>query len=123
MKFILNIAMILGGVSLLAQVNYDQRLLAKFSETQIEELQEKSPHVLAYWTFYVNNAYEIVPMPAGKDGNDLEVIEYTEGEFNILTSGLHMERSAPQYFRIENSDQVLRLRSSEELVARFNESK
>lgn len=112
----------IASVSLFSQGDFDERLLSKFDAEQIQDLQAKNSPSIAYWTFYLDNSYEIVDLPAGKSAEEFEQVKIKDiDNFNILDLDIDMARSTKKYFQIKGSDQILVLLSNEEFVARFNE--
>lgn len=123
MKYFLHIACFFFAASVFAQSEFDDRLLAKFSEEQLEDYRENHPDILDYWDFYLDNSYEITSdIPLKKlNGNDLaEVKMRNRDKFNILDSKLHPDGYSTKYFRIKGSNDVLILFSKSEIAERYN---
>lgn len=123
MKYILHIACFFFAASVFAQSEFDDRLLAKFSEEQLEDYRENHPGVLDYWNFYIDNSYEIASdLPLEKlNGNDLVELKIRNiDKFNILEEDLHPDGYSSKYFRIKGSNDVLILFSKSEIAERFN---
>jgi hypothetical protein len=125
MKFIFFVAAFLIGFSVIAQGDFDERLLAKFSEERIIELKNDQPQVIDYWTYYLDHSYEIVDQAtSGKSFQTDEVVKIKDlDSFNILELGLTMDRSTSKIYRIKGTDKFLRLYSNNEFVLGYNKSR
>jgi hypothetical protein len=125
MKSIFFTAALLIGLSSFAQSNYDDRLLAKFSEDRIQELQKDQPQIIDYYTYYLDHSYEIIDeASSGKNfQTDQEVKIKNLESFNILDLGLTMDRSASKIYRIKGTEKYLRLLSNREFVLGYNKSR
>jgi len=125
MKFILFVAALTIGLSSFAQSNYDDRLLAKYSEDRISELQKDQPQIIDYYTYYLDHSYEIVDeATSGKSFQTDEVVKIKDlNSFNILELGLTMDRSASKVYKIKGTDKYLRLFSNQEFVLGYNKSR
>lgn len=109
-------------VMLSAQDNFDQRLLERFTQTQIRDFQQNHPSVLAYWTYFLDHSYTIADIPAQKAVPFAESISVANvDDFNILAYELPVNRYASTYYRIEGSDKFLILRSGQEITSGFND--
>lgn len=111
------------GISALAfsQGDFDKRLLVKYSEEQLKDMAVNHPDVLDYWTFYLDNSYEIVDLQHGKDLSDYPEIKFNSPEkFNILTLNAPMLQKGKTLFRIKNKDKLLVLDSNEGFIERYN---
>jgi len=123
MKYFLLLAFVSFAISSFSQSEYDERLLAKFSQEQLEDYRTNHPAVLEYWDFYLDNSYEIASdLPLQKlNGNDLKEIKMRNRDaFNILDADLHPDGYSSKYFRIRGSNDVLILFSKSEIAERFN---
>lgn len=109
----------------MAQADYDQRLLSRYSEERIEELLEKQPSTIEYWTFYLDHSYTIIDSETtGKSiPTDVEVKIKDINNFNILDLDIHMDRSAPQSFRIKGTNQYLILKSNDQFSKEFSRNR
>lgn len=121
MKSGLTVLFLLLACSLFAQNQFDERLLAKFNKEQITTLNTSNPEVIAYWTYFLDHAYSIEDVPAGKDVSTLpEVKIKNTAKLNILELDVHMNRVVPMYYRIKGSNQLLVMMSNEEFSEKFN---
>lgn len=121
MKSILVVLGLICFSSIFAQSDYDERLLVMFDESQIIQFQENDSPSLDYWTYYLDHSYDIVEKPQGKNLDDVEELKIKNLEkFNILDSGISMDRHAPKYFRIKGSDQMLVLLSATKFTEQYN---
>lgn len=109
------------GVQLFAQVDFDSRLLSKFDKAQLQQLAENQSPVLDYWTYYLDHGYQVVDVPAGKSADAYPEIKYKSAKkFNILDLGVSMNRDTKKYYRIEGTNQMLLIYSSDEFSKLFN---
>jgi hypothetical protein len=122
MKSTLFLLFILAFGSSFSQDNYDSRLLSKFSEERILELQQDHSSVLDYWSFYLDHSYEIVDMPLGKMNSDLPEIDVKKKkQFNILDYDLKGAGEQKTIYRLKGTNQILILHSASEIAQAFNE--
>ena len=115
------IACFLLAASITAYSQHDSRLEARFSPEQIAQMEEQHPSVLAYWNFYLDNAYTIQDIPQQKLQSMQNSIRIKDlNSFNILDTDLTMKRHGKQYFRIEGTQRMLVLYSNSEFTEMFN---
>lgn len=98
------------------EAQIDERLYARFSNAELEEM---SVGELNYWNYVVGNSFYVTTIPQEKAA-DLEsypvITTSTEAaEINIFELGTEPNENAPQYFRIGNSNQVLFVKSQEQI--------
>lgn len=121
MKFILMLFFIGFSAYAFSQGDFDKRLLAKYGEKQLKDMAANHPDVLDYWTFYLDNSYEIVDIQPGKDLSSYPEIKFNSPEkFNILSLNTPMLQKGKMYFRIKNQDKLLVLDSNLEFIERYN---
>lgn len=105
----------------------DPRLTAAFETEFLESLQEKNSILLQYYTFYLDNVWEIKDFPADKlhdmEGIDFEKNDLTNPNIFLIIKKYDLKRSvkAHKFYRIGQSNQVLVLFSENYLADRFNE--
>ena len=121
MRILVILFLLLTTVGLRAQAEYDKRLLAKFSEAQIQSLQENNPEIIAYWTYFLDHGYEVVDIPAGKADALTEEINLgrRKAAFNILAAKLGTPGEHPRYFKIAGTNQMLVVLSNDDFVEKF----
>ncbi|MFT4543949.1 MAG: hypothetical protein ACI9UR_001285 [Bacteroidia bacterium] len=103
------IAMLTFTTSLFAQNNsdYDARLLDKFSRKELKSLDKAE---LDYWTYYLENSFEIVAIPKEKPDAVPAVISLSsldKKEINVFKLGLKPHEFARDYFRIEGTNKMV----------------
>lgn len=104
-----------------SQGTFDKRLLAKYSESQLSDMTNNHSEVLNYWTFYLDNSYEIVEIEPGKDLSDYPEIRFSSPEkFNVLSLNAPMHQIGKTHFRIKNQNKLLVLDSNEEFIEKYN---
>jgi len=125
MKVIFFVTTLLIGFSSIAQSDYDERLLAKFSEARINELKVEQPQIIDYYTYYLDHSYEIVDeATSGKSFKSDKIVKIKDlDSFNILELGLTMDRSSAKIYKIKGTDKYLRLFSNQEFVLGYNQSR
>ena len=121
MKSLLTLITLILGVASYGQVDYDKRLLAKYSEEKIKELIVKQPSLVDYWTYYLDNSYTIIDGEvSGKFlMTDQEVKIKKMDQFNIFELGIYMDGYATKYFRIAGTDKFLALKSTQQFVKEY----
>ena len=88
----------------------DKRLLGKYSEVELADLQLNSPDRLALLTYALDNACYFSDLPEGKSVV-LETISLTEIDvINYINLGLDIE-AQNQYYRVEGQDKMLVVKS------------
>lgn len=100
----------------------DQRLYAKFSKAEVQDLAKKDPETLEFWTFYLDNGYSVQEMPKGK-GADLPEVDMADDGFNVLSLGYDPQEVGNRYFRIKGSGKLLALHSYTEVKSKLKASK
>lgn len=101
----------------------DQRLEAKFTQSEIADLEKNDPEAIEFWTFYLDNGYSIMEMPKGK-GADLPEVEIeNEEDFNVLALQLDPQEVGNRYFRIKGSGKLLALHSYSEVREKLSATK
>ncbi len=104
-----------------SQADFDQRLLAKFPEERIKQLQQDQPSVIQYWTYYLDNSYSIVSEADGKAQPTDEIVKIADLEnFNILELDVHMDRKRNLAYKIKGTDKYLVMLSNDAFSKRFN---
>ena len=122
MKSLLTFAVLCFALSSFGQADFDERLLSKFSEEQIRDFQQDHPRALEYWTFYLDNSFEIIEAPLEKDLSELEEVKIKGlKSMNILDLEITMLGQSSQKFRIKGTDKILVLYSKERFIQLFNE--
>lgn len=121
MKF-LSLILFMGiSASVFSQADFDKRLLARFSEAQLNDMAQNHPAVLDYWTFYLDHSYEVVDIEPGKSMDEYPEIKFKSPEkFNILDLDVSMLKKGKTHFRIKNSNKLLILDSNEGFVEKYN---
>lgn len=123
MKYIIPLFLLLSAHMVQAQSNYDKRLLEKYPESQILELQSSNPEIISYWTYFLDNGYVIADIPAGKENDFTEVVSIKNlDHFNILSLPVGTPGEHPSYYRIQNSQKILVLLSNDDFVKKFKAS-
>ncbi len=114
----------------------DERLSVRFSSEQIQEWVDNYPPKIELLNFELQNGFEIVELSDGKiqnlpalhfinyqtksQGELVEAIDYVN--FNLFLYQYERKQKADTYYRIGNTNQILKIISSQKLVKRFNES-
>jgi len=98
------------GTGFAQNSTYDNRLLASFTEEEINEMDEET---LAFNTYCIENAFEVMPFPVEKEGDaaingarniaDLENINFFE--LNVT-----LKEDQYQYFKLLGTDKMLMIK-------------
>ena len=125
MKILITFTVLALSLGTMGQSDYDERLLTRYSEERIEELLEKQPSIIEYWTYYLDNSYTIVDgETTGKAIlTDRELKIRNPDKFNILDFDIHMDRERPQSFRIKGTNQYLILKSDTQFSKEFSRNR
>ena len=109
----------------LGQSQFDQRLLSRYSEDRIAELQKDQPSTVEYWTYYLDHSYVIVDgSSTGKTINTNEEVKIKDPEnFNVLELEIYMDRNKSKTYRIKNSDKYLVLKSNDQFSKEFSRNR
>jgi hypothetical protein len=90
--------------------NFDKRLLSKFSEDELNQMQRKSPNTYAYWNFYAANAFQIMDLPNEKtNAHEIKGTVRIDdiNDVNILALHYVPLPKDYQYYRIEDTKKLL----------------
>ena len=110
------------AVSVQAQTNVDPRLQVKFGEERLADLQKNHPSVIDYWTFYLDNSYFVADLAPAKDAGEIPSVKIDDiSRFNILALDVHPMENGNRIYRIEGTDKLLVLHSTEKIAEMFNE--
>lgn len=105
---VLTVALVLTIGAANAQHAPDSRLLSKFSK---KELKAMDAPTLNYWTFYLENSFEIADLPKGKGDDAVEqtisLKSMDKANINIFKLGLEPHEFARDYYRIEGTDRMI----------------
>jgi len=124
MKNLLTLIFVATVAFAYGQTDYDNRLLAKFSEERIKELQQTQPQIIEYWTYYLDESYQIVGTADGKTLPSEKTIKIKDfNNLNILELDVQMDRSMSKSYKIKSTGEYLVLLSNEAFSAKFNRSR
>ncbi len=87
----------------------DERLLSKYTETELNEMIENSPSEYALLNYALDNAIYFANGPGDK-GDQLETIEMPAEGATFVDLGLDITETN-QYFRINGDDRLLVVKS------------
>ena len=122
MKTLFTLLILAVSLSTMGQSQFDPRLLSRYSEERIAELQENQPSTIVYWTYYLDHSYTIVDGEAtGKTMvSDEEVKIKALDNFNILDLDIHMDRNRSKVYKIKGMSQYLVLKSNTQFSQEFS---
>lgn len=125
MKTLFTLVFLTICIGSMGQSQFDQRLLARYSEDRIAELNENQPSTIEYWTYYLDHSYTIVDGEAtGKTIDTDEVLKIKDLEnFNVLDLGIHMDGYRAKYYKVKGSDQYFVLKSSDQFSKEFSRNR
>ena len=125
MKTLFTLLVLAISIGSMGQSQFDQRLLARYSEERIAELSEKQPSSIEYWTYYLDHSYMIVD--GGATGKTIDTDEEVKikdiDDFNILALGIHMDGKRQKAFHIKGTNQYLILKSSDQFSKEFSRNR
>jgi hypothetical protein len=105
---VLAAALVFTSSTASAQNKPDSRLLSKFSKKELRALDTET---LNYWTFYLENSFEIADLPKGKGDDAVEqtisLKSMDKKALNVFKLGLEPHEYARDYFRIEGTDKMI----------------
>jgi len=116
-------------------VSVDNRLIAKYTEEELSEIQRNNPADIEYLNWFLDNAFVIkeIRNPESADIQKLryldketkmagaEVTEYNPETFNVMEYKISILPNSSNYYKIGNTGKVLVFSSGEDLTRRFNE--
>lgn len=101
-------------VFLQVQIGYsqeiDERLLERYSQSELEGFQTSSPEKLAMYTYALDNGCYTAELPTGKSIVLTEISIDMMEELNFITLGLNIEKQN-QYFKITGQEKMLVVKS------------
>lgn len=114
-------AFVFNGSSTIAQnkANTDSRLLSKFSKKELNSLTAKD---LSYWTYYIDNCYEIADIPKQKlDGvpETVALKSLEKKDINVFELGIVPHEFARNYLRIEGTDKMIVILGQTEIDSNY----
>ncbi|MCF8277198.1 MAG: hypothetical protein K9J17_10740 [Flavobacteriales bacterium] len=114
-------AFALNGSSTIAQnkANPDGRLLSKFSKKELSSLTAKD---LSYWTYYIDNCYEIADIPKQKLDGVPEIValkSLEKKDINVFELGIVPHEFARNYLRIEGTDKMIVILGQTEIESNY----
>ncbi|MCF8256096.1 MAG: hypothetical protein K9J06_00985 [Flavobacteriales bacterium] len=116
---------VLSAVVAQAQ-DFDKRLTAKFSKKELTEMAKNDAATLAYWNFYLDNGYQIMDIPKGKEDGIQQSITLKSldaKDINLLALDLPQHDFARQYYLIEGmSGKMLALLPKSEVKTAFDKA-
>ena len=104
---------------------YDKRLLSKFSEKELQEMERKSPETFNYWNYYSANAFQVMDLAAEKSvaheiKGTLQISNINA--INIFDLKLTPAAKDYQYYKIEGTQKLLVILSEEQIKVKFAKS-
>ncbi len=97
----------------------DNRLYSKFSKKEVKAL---SANEVNYWTFYLENSFEIVDIPKEKPDAVPAVISLSsldKKDINVFKLGLKSHEFARDYVRIEGTNKMIVILPLSEIDSNF----
>lgn len=99
-----------AGIANAQNNSFDQRLLSKFSKSELDQMQIDNPVAYAYWNFYVTTAYQVLDLSKEKANKHETKGEVKIKDFNKINifdlNCIPLEKDY-QYFSIEGSKKLL----------------
>ena len=135
-KIILLLSLILMGFGVFSQtLPIDSRLYARYSEEELQNMQQNNPEDLEYFNWFVENSYVIkdVTNPWALNypkikyldnetkSEGCEVTEFDADNFNIMEYAVNVGQKKSVVYVIGNTGKALVLYSNEYLTKLYNE--
>ncbi len=110
MRLLIGLFLFLSAADVFAQSNFDDRLLAKFDQERIADLQKNQPQILAYWSYFLDHGYFIGEV-ADLEGK-LKIAEHSVkikdlNSINILALDVHPDRHMSKAYKIKGTTKYL----------------
>ncbi len=105
--------------------DFDTRLLSKFSNEELLEMQNESPDELAFWEYFVSKGVVIFTITKDVSESDMGVIVY-DGDLkklNPFALGLEPEETAVRTYQVGDTNQGLMILSRQKILAKMNRNK
>lgn len=102
------------GISLISTLGLnaqelDSRLLERYSEAEIYEMQQKDPESYSITVYALDHAIYYLDVPVDKEVN-FSTIRVAEGDLNFVDLGLDIKEQN-QYFLVEGKSKILVVKS------------
>jgi len=105
------------------QTDYDQRLLAKFSEEKIQSMQSTNPQALAFMEYYLEHGFDIAPEVKAKPSSfrgEIKLNSLSRKDINLFELNIPLPLDGPVYYKIKKSDDFLIVHPRKTIMGRFN---
>lgn len=112
--------LILSTITSAKAQQYDARLLAKYSKKDLKQMVNTNDPQLTYLTHYLDNGFQIIDIPAGKEDSQLPEVRLKSQDpkdINILSLPVEQHEFARRYYRIEGTNKMLALLPRQEVEA------
>ncbi len=121
--FVTAFSLAVGGAVTAQNTTPDARLLKKYTQEQLTQIQKNNPEEIAYLNYCADHAYYLAPMPSEKGGakelkGTLTIADVNN--INFFELGLNIVEDDYQYYRINGSDKMLVVRSKEHIIKEMN---
>jgi len=126
----LSIAAVLGFILLssFTQITPDSRLIDYLGADKVAVMQKNSPDLIAYYNFYLDNAYTLATVPADKLANNnftslnLPLVngKVDSKKLNILMLNIQRKYDSSVYYKINGSSQIIIFLSEKEFMVKYN---
>ena len=121
--FLITLCLIVTNFLTAQSDKFDQRLLEKFSQNELEEMKSNSPDRFKTIEYCLDHGYYFVDIPQSKDINERisgEVIINDLNNFNLLLLDITFLENDYQYFKIKNIDKLLVVKSGTHIYEELN---
>jgi hypothetical protein len=126
MRIVLLLTILCLTGTLKGQSDFDERLLVKFNEERITQLQKEHPQIIAFMEFYLENGISIVSLNNGKQveiEGTLKLKSLDESKVNVYDLGIPLPLEQTVYYSIEGTDKTLLVYSRTLVMNKFNNLK
>jgi len=121
-KALLICFLLLGSYAFAQQSNIDQRLLKRFTASELSKMQTSEPARLAYWTYYLDHSFQIMDIPTEKASGltDLPVLAMSSANFNAFSIQLDTYQKDGATLRFQGEQRMLLVKPMKQLTEEFN---
>jgi len=115
-------------LSSFTKITPDQRLIDYLGTEKVNTLQKNNPNLIAYYNFYLDNAYILEEIPADKlAGNGFSTLtaplqngKVNTKKLNILLLDIQRKFDTRVYYKVKGSSQVFVFLSEKEFMEKYN---
>lgn len=123
MKNLLTLLFLAANAIAFGQTDFDERLLAKFSEEKIRSMKSTSPQTIAFMEYYLEQGFDIDTQVKAKPTSyrgEISIKSLAREEINLFDLDIPLPLDGPAYYRIKSTDKYLIIHPRKTVMASFN---